>query len=235
MAMHPAESRGYRELLLTAEEARTRLKRIAGHLELEPREVCDKATDTLKELTAAIEPELAEHDLHGELAAKGGGARIGAVRAEILDRFLERNQALRFAVDDLEHVTNLLGYLANVSEARRKKNLPDLCRTWERKMRRQVGAIRRAALELGNNPEDAIEPIDPTPIGKAAHGAAVAAGAAGEAIDKAAATVKSSSVFDAEAGNGKAADAKPSSGGAETKGNAEDDKPKGGFSLFKRK
>jgi len=35
MALHPAENRGYRELMLTAEEARTRLRRIAGHLDLE--------------------------------------------------------------------------------------------------------------------------------------------------------------------------------------------------------
>ena len=196
MAMHPAESRGYRELILTAEEARTRLKRIAGHLEAEQREVCDKAAEALEGLMEEIRPELAEHDLYGELAARGGGARIGTVRAQILDRFLERNQALRFAVDDLEHVTTLLAYMANVSETRRKKNLPELCRTWERKMRRHVGAVRRSALELGTDPEEAIEPIDPTPVGKVAHGAAVAFGAAGEAVDKAAAGFKESSLFD---------------------------------------
>jgi hypothetical protein len=34
----------------------------------------------------------------------------------VLDRFLERNQALRLAVGDLEHVTTLLAYLARVRE-----------------------------------------------------------------------------------------------------------------------
>ena len=60
------------------------------------------------------------------------------VRAAILDRFLERNQALRFAVDDLEHVTTLLAYLASVSATRRAKVLTELCQGWERKMRRHV-------------------------------------------------------------------------------------------------
>jgi hypothetical protein len=229
--MHPAESRGYRELLLTAEEARARLKRLAGHLELDARAVADKAVDTLGDMTEALKPALAEHDLHGEIAARGGGARIGTVRAAILDRFLERNQALRFAVDDLEHVTNLLAYVANVSEARQKKTLPELCRTWERKMRRQVSAVRKAAVELGSDPDEAIEPIDPTPIGKAAHGAAVAVGTAGEAVDKAAATVKASGVFDADAGNGKSAGGRGSGDAAPES----DEKPKRGFSLFRRK
>jgi len=135
-------------------------------------------------------PALREHDLHGELAARGTGGRIGMVRAEILDRFLERNQALRFAVDDVEHVATLLAYMAAVSGSRGKKNLPELCGVWERKLRRQVSALRKAAIELGSHPDDAIEPLDPTPIGKAAHGTAVATGTVGEAVDKAVAVVK---------------------------------------------
>ena len=174
MALHPAENRGYRELMLTAEEARTRLRRIAGHLDLETRAVCDKGSEALGEMLVALKPALAEHDLHSELAARGTGARIGTVRAEILDRFLERNQALRFAVDDVEHVTTLLAYMASVSASRGKKNLPELCGTWERKLRRQVNALRKAAVELGSNPDDAIEPLDPGALGKAAHRSAVA-------------------------------------------------------------
>ena len=115
MTLHPAENRGYRELMLTAEEARTRLFRIAGHLGLEARAACDKASETIGEMLLELKPALAEHDLHGELAARGTGARIGTVRAEILDRFLERNQALRFAVDDVEHITTLLAYMGAVS------------------------------------------------------------------------------------------------------------------------
>ena len=209
MALHPAENRGYRELMLTAEEARTRLFRIAGHLDLETRSVCDKASETLGEMLIEFKPALAEHDLHGELAARGTGSRIGMVRAEILDRFLERNQALRFAVDDVEHVTTLLAYMGAVSASRGKKNLPELCGTWERKLRRQVTALRKAAIELGSEPDDAIEPLDPGALGKAAHGTAVAAGTVGESVDKAVNTVKekSSGLFDQAQANGESTEA----------------------------
>ena len=204
MALHPAENRGYRELMLTAEEARTRLRRIAGHLDLETRAVCDRSSEALGDMIDAFKPALAEHDLHSELAARGTGSRIGTVRAEILDRFLERNQALRFAVDDVEHVATLLAYMGSVSSSRGKKNLPELCGTWERKLRRQVSLLRKAAIELGAKPDEAIEPLDPGALGKAAHGTAVATGTVGEAVDKAVNTVKekSSGLFDQAQANG---------------------------------
>ena len=184
MTLHPAENRGYRELYLSAREAQTRLDRLAEALPEAAAKPVTKATAALRDLVAELRPATAEHDLHGELAAEGGGARIGTVRAAILDRFLERNQALRFAVDDLEHVTTLLAYLAAVSTKRGDAKLPELCEAWERKMRRHVGAVRKAAVALGEDPDSAIEPLDPSPVGQMAHGAAVAFGTAGEAIDR---------------------------------------------------
>jgi hypothetical protein len=188
--LHPAENRGYRELFLTAQEAQTRLSRLAEHLEGEARGAVEKADAALSDMLGELKPALARYELHGELAARGGGARIGMVRAAILDRFLERNQALRFAVDDLEHVTTLLAYLAAVSETRRARKLTELCQAWERKLRRHVTAVRKAVVELAADPGSAIEPLDPSPVGKAAHGAAVAFGTAGEAIDRTAAETK---------------------------------------------
>lgn len=190
MPLHPAENRGYRELFLTAQEAQTRLSRLTEHLEGEPRTAVEKAHGSLEEMLDELKPALARYDLHAELAARGGGGRIGMVRAAILDRFLERNQALRFAVDDLEHVTTLLAYLATVSGTRRAKKLTELCQSWERKMRRHVSAVRKAAIELASDPDAAIEPLDPSPVGKAAHATAVAAGTAGEAIDRTAAAAQ---------------------------------------------
>ncbi len=184
MPLHPAENRGYRELFLTAEEAKTRLTRLAEHLEGDAEAATQKAAAALGELVTELTPALARYDLHAELAARGGGSRIGMVRAAILDKFLERNQAIRFAVDDLEHVTTLLAYLAGISDKRRAKVLTELCRTWERKMRRHVTAVRKAAVELASDPDGAIEPLDPSPVGQAAHSASVKFGTAGEAIDR---------------------------------------------------
>ena len=110
-----------------------------------------------------LAPLTARHDLHGGVTAQSGGANVGLVRGAVLDRFLERNQALRLAVEDLEHVTTLLGYLAVVSETRGDATLAEFCRSWERRLRRQVGSVRKAAIELGSDPDAAVQPLDPSP------------------------------------------------------------------------
>jgi hypothetical protein len=189
MPLHPAEHRGYRELFLTAQEAQTRLERVADHFGDEPAAAIAKAHAALADMLDELTPALARYDLHAEHAARGGGSRIGLVRSAIFDRFLERNQVLRFAVDDLEHVTTLLAYLGAVAATRRTSKLIELCESWERRMRRHVRAVRRAAVDLAADPDAAIEPLDPSLVGKAAHATAVAAGTAGEAFDRRAAAI----------------------------------------------
>ncbi len=157
MALHPAENRGYRELYLTGRQAEKRLGRLAPAFDGTPaREPLDKAADSIARLLDELGPLTARHDLHGRVTAQGSGATLGTVRGAVLDRFLERNQALRLAVDDLEHVTTLLGYLASVSETRGDTKLPEFCRSWERRLRRQVNAVRKAAVELGGDPDGAV-------------------------------------------------------------------------------
>jgi len=183
--LHPAENRGYRELYVTASQAAKRLGRMALAVDgTDAREPLDKAAESLGKLLGELGPLTARHDLYGDVAAQGGGANLGVLRGAVLDRFLERNQALRLAVDDLEHVATLLGYLANVSEARGDTKLPEFCRSWERRMRRQVGAVRKAATSLGSTPDAAIEPLDPSPTGRAAHRVAWAFGSVGEWTDR---------------------------------------------------
>ena len=183
--LHPAENRAYRELYLSSRAAQKRLGRLALALgEREAREPVDKAAESLGKLLEELGPLTARHDLYGNLTAQGGGANFGLVRGAVLDRFLERNQALRLAVDDLEHVATLLAYLATVSEARGDDKLREFCRSWERRVRRQEGAVRRAAVALGERPDDAIEPLDTSPAGRAAHQVAWAVGTVGEWTDR---------------------------------------------------
>ena len=185
MPLHPAENRGYRELYVTGRQAAKRLGRMALSLDgTDAREPLDKATESLGKLLDELGPMTARHDLHGEVAAQGGGANLGMLRGAVLDRFLERNQALRLAVDDLEHVATLLAYLANVSGGRGDATLAEFCSSWERRMRRQVSAVRKAAVALGSTPDAAIEPLDPSPVGRAAHRAAWAFGTVGEWTDR---------------------------------------------------
>lgn len=184
MALHPAENRGYRELYLFGRQTIKRLERMAGQ------SVGDEAGDALARSAAAVRNMLTElepltaHDLYGKPAAQGGGARIGAARGVLADRFLERNMALRSAVLDLQHVSVLLAYLAEVSENRDDTELPGFCRSWERRLRRHVGEVRKAALALGADPDAAIEPLDPSPVGRAAHRMLWAVGTAGEWTDR---------------------------------------------------
>jgi hypothetical protein len=183
--LHPAENRGYRELYVSARAAQKRLGRLALALDgTDSREPVDKAAELLGKLLEELGPLTARHDLHGNVTAQGGGANFGFLRGAVFDRFLERNQALRLAVDDLEHVTTLLAYLANVSETRGDAKLPEFSRSWERRLRRQVSAVRKAAVSLGEHPDAAVEPLDPSSAGRAAHKVAWAVGTVGEWTDR---------------------------------------------------
>jgi hypothetical protein len=183
--LHPAENRGYRELYLTGRQTEKRLGRLAPAFDGSPTgELLHKAADSISRLLEELGPLTARHDLHGGVAAQGSGANLGTVRGAVFDRFLERNQALRFAVEDLEHVTTLLGYLARVGETRDDPNLPEFCRSWERRLRRQVNALRKAAIELGGNPDGAVEPLDDSAAGRAAHRVAWTLGSVGEWTDR---------------------------------------------------
>jgi len=185
MPLHPAENRGYRELYLTGRQAVKRLERLATAFDgTATRDLLQRAAESISRLLDELGPLTARLKLHGGVTAQGGGANLGTVRGAVLDRFLERNQALRFAVDDLEHVTTLLAYLAAVSEARGDPKLPEFCRSWERRLRRQVGATRKAAIEWGSDPDAAIQPLDVSPAGRAAHRVAWAAGTVGEWTDR---------------------------------------------------
>ena len=183
--LHPAENRGYRELYVGARAAQKRLGRLAQAIDgTDAREPVDKAAESLGKLLEELGPLTARHDLHGNLTAQGGGANFGFLRGAVFDRFLERNQALRLAVDDLEHVTTLLAYLATVSESRGDAKLPEFCRSWERRLRRQVSSVRKAAVSLGGRPDAAVEPLDPSPAGRAGHRVAWAVGTFGEWTDR---------------------------------------------------
>jgi hypothetical protein len=185
MALHPAEIRGYRELYLTGRQLVARWRRLAKGLEgTGAEDALRGAVQTVDEMLLALEPLTARHGLHSRLAAQGTGARIGSARSLVVDRFLERNQALRLAVGDLEHVLTLLAYLAKVSEGGGHTELAEFCRSWERRLVPHANAVRRVAVDGGADPDAAIEPLDGSAIGRAAHRSAWAIGTIGEWIDR---------------------------------------------------
>ncbi|MGH2715150.1 MAG: hypothetical protein ACRDM7_14905, partial [Thermoleophilaceae bacterium] len=113
--------------------------------------------------------------------------RMASVRNHAADRFLERNQALRFAAQEAQHLSTLAGYLGETAASRGDEELATFIRSWERKLRRMENAVRKAAIEQGAAPDAAVQPLDASPLGRAAHGVGYAMGTVGEWVDRQAA------------------------------------------------
>jgi hypothetical protein len=183
--LHPAQNRGLRELYATA-------RQLAEHWEaLTPRFAGAPAADTLDDgvvraraLLAAL-PALTEaRGLYGGRAAHSVGVSLAGSRSQVGDRFLERNQALRTAVLDVQHVVTLLGYQAEIAAGRGDEELTQALRHHERELLAVERAARRAAVKLGAEPDSAVERLDPSAAGRVAHGAANAVGTVGEWVDR---------------------------------------------------
>jgi hypothetical protein len=183
--LHPAQNRGLRELVATT-------RQLAEHWGgLTPRLAGTKAADALDdgvirahELIAALEPLMEARGLYGGPAAHSVGKSLAGSRSRVGDRFLERNQALRTAVLDVQHVVTLLGYQAEIAETREDEELARALRHHERELLSAERAARRAAVKLGRSPDEAIERLDQSPAGRVAHGAANAVGTVGEWVDR---------------------------------------------------
>ncbi len=187
--LHPAEIRGLRELYAFSRQLVAHwpdlAERVGGDTPVGL--ALERGATAGRELLAELEPITAAYDLHGRPAAQGLGAAIARQRAGVRDRFLERGQAVRFATEEVVHLCVLLAYLARAAQAAGDEELSEFCLRWERKLRRHESAARKAAAELGAEPDDAIQPLYGSPIGRAAHGIGYAIGTAGEWFDRRAA------------------------------------------------
>jgi hypothetical protein len=184
-AIHPAENRGYRELYAFARNLAAHWPGLAGKLagfsaERPLREGAAAASDLL----SALEQTTPEYGLYGKPAAEGVGEGLAKTRRGVRDRFLERNQALRFAVSDIQHVVTLLGYLEQVARTRGDDRLREFCSDQRARLMPVERAVRAAAIEMGSKPDEAIEPLDSSAAGRVAHGAANAMGTLGEWLDR---------------------------------------------------
>jgi hypothetical protein len=147
------------------------------------------------EATALSAGARAADDLLGELGPLTGArglptatmaqiaSRFATARPGIPDRALERNQALRFATLDAQHVVTLLAYVANLAAADGDDELRAFCSRWERKLRTHERAVRLAAVALGERPGEAIQPVDASLVGRAGAKVNSGIGAFGEWFD----------------------------------------------------
>jgi len=181
--LYVAEHRGLRELYVSARFLAGHWGNLADRLGAPAagplREGAEAARGLLEELGRRTEAR----GLYGYPAAEGAGGRAANLRNLLGDRLLERNQAMRAAVLDVQAVVTLLGYLAALAQGRGDAELAELHRRWEARLRPVEEAARAAAVAMGEDPERAIAPADPTPAGQAGHRVAETLGALGESLD----------------------------------------------------
>lgn len=182
--LHPAENRGYRELYAFARQIASHWPKLAERLGGSADRPLREGAAAAEDLIAALEQKTPEYGLYGKPAAQGVGDSLAKTRRDVRDRFLERNQALRLAVSDVQHVVTLLGYLEQVARTRHDDELRMFCSEQRARLMQVERAARAAAIELGNDPDAAVQPLDTSAAGKVAHGAAYAMGTVGEWFDR---------------------------------------------------
>jgi hypothetical protein len=180
--LYPAEHRALRELHATGAHLAAHWSKLAHRLGGEPAEVLGGGAAAARELLAELAERTAAHGLHGFPAAQVVGARAVGARGSG-DLVLERNQAFRMAVLDIQHTTTLLAYLAELATRRGDAELAAWHRRWEAGLREIEDAARAAAAAQGGDPVRAIEPAESSALGRAGHSLAAAIGTLGEAID----------------------------------------------------
>jgi hypothetical protein len=179
----PAEHRALRELYATTRAVFNHWRKLAHRLGGEAGTYLSEGAQAAGELLRELEQRVGdEHDLHGQPAAQGVGARLAGARG-VSDLLLERNQAFRTALLDLQHVTTLLGYVAALARSRGDEELAAWQDAWERRLRALEDRGRASAAALAADPEAAIAPADGGTLGRAGAKLGAAVGTLGEAID----------------------------------------------------
>jgi hypothetical protein len=180
--VHAAEHRALRELYaFTRQLARhwDSLAKLLGGDEAAPLRAGSAAA---QELLGELAPLTRARGLPTATMARFA-SRFATARPGVPDRALERNQALRFAALDAQHVVTLLGYVANLAAVDGDDELRASCSRWERKLRTHERAVRLAAVALGERPDDAIAPADGSLAGRAGAKVNSGIGAFGEWFD----------------------------------------------------
>jgi hypothetical protein len=180
--LFPAEHRALRELSAFTRQLVGHWGRLAGRVGGEAGVLLERGVTAARELIGELTERCAAHGIELFPASQGVGANAAGLRG-VSDLMLERNQALRSAVHDVQHVTMLLGYLAELADRRGDAELAVWHRSWETRLRAIEEDARAVAVAEGREPARAIEPAGPGKMGRAGHAFANGLGTLGEAID----------------------------------------------------
>jgi hypothetical protein len=187
--LFPAEHRSLRELYAMTRQLGGHWGRLADKLDPAP-DVLEHGVAASKELLAELADRTAAYGLHGVPAATGAGVWTSRLRGAG-DLLLERNQALRSATLDIQHVITLLAYLAALATRRDDLALAEWLSAWETRLRAIAGEVQAAVVAEAEDPERAVQPYDGSKLGRAGHKLQVGLGTLGEAYDARAARRRS--------------------------------------------
>lgn len=183
MSLTPAEHRGLRELYASAAQLADHWSVLAERLGGADGAVLRDGAAEAERLLEELGARMAEHDLAGFPAARSAGGGLSSLRNRLGDAALERNQALRLAVLDVQHLGTLLPYLARLARTRGDERLARWHGGWKRRLASVEKSAREAAVAAADDPERAVERLVDGPAGRAAHGVAYAVGTLGEWVD----------------------------------------------------
>ena len=180
--MHPAEHRALRELYAFTRQLGRHWSSLGERLGGSEGAALQAGAQAAQDLLGELEPLTTARGLPTATMAQFA-SHFASARPNIPDRALERNQALRFAALDAQHVATTLAYIANLAAADRDEELRAFCARWERKLRTHERAVRLAAVALGERPDEAIQPADASLVGRAGAKVNSGIGAFGEWFD----------------------------------------------------
>lgn len=181
--LHPAEHRALRELHAFTHQLARHWSHLGERLRGPEGELLLAGAGEAEEILGELEAAASRRGLGGRPAAEALGSLVSA-RPPAPDVTLERNQALRWALHDADHVTVGLRYAARLAATRGDDVLRALLDGWAERLEARERDVRGAAIALGDRPDDAVLPADPSPAGRAGHRVAAAIGAAGEWVDQ---------------------------------------------------
>jgi len=182
--LHPTENRGLRELCVRARDVERHHGRLAERLGAEDAATALRGSAAAaRRLVADLEALTPSYGLYLAPAAASLGTMVAGTRGGVLDRFLERGQAVRVAATDLDAVVLLLGYLTRTAERRGDERMAGLCTDWRHELTGLSAGVHDAAIAMGDDPDRSIEPLDDSMAGRAGQRAAYTIGAIGEWVD----------------------------------------------------
>ena len=159
--MYRAEHRALRELHATGRQLGSPLVAARRPPRRAPAASLRDGAAVARGMVTELAKETGKRGLHGFPAAQGVGSRLAGLRNTAGDLVLERNQALRLAVLDAEHVATLLLYLAALADRRGDTALMAFHGRWAEEIATARDAVRAAAIALADDPEDAVGPPRP--------------------------------------------------------------------------